>query len=360
MNIWMIGIIEAFAITFLTVPLAIHFAKKYGVVTDARSKSHPAHTHQGIIPRWGGAPIILGITIAALPLVINNTLLRFVLLGAVFTTIVGLIDDKYDLSPYLRLALNGAAATLAVVGGLGIPFITSPFDSIVQLSVFQINIAFFGHPLNILWLSDILAVVWIMWCMNMVNWSKGVDGQLPGFTAIAALLLGVLALRFTRHEVAATSVALLAFIVAGAFGGFLPWNFYPQRILAGYGAGSLAGYMLGVLSILAWGKLGMMLLVLALPITDACIVMLRRIAQKRSPFRGDNSHFHHSLLALGWGRRRIAIFYWVVTALLGIFALQVGPSEKFFGFLLITLIIIGIISWSYYFAHNGDSTKIEV
>lgn len=350
MIFWLIPILVAFFCTFFLVPITIVLAKKYKVTTDASHSPHPAHTHHGVLPRWGGLPIIIGILVASVGLLFANPLLRFVMLGALFTTIVGLIDDKYDISPYVRFMLNIGAAAIAVLGGIGIPFITNPFDTVMQLSMFQFNTNLFGYQLSVLWLSDIAAIVWIVWCMNMVNWSKGVDGQMPGFTAIACIFLGFLALRFTRHEVAAQSVALLSFITAAAFGGFLPWNFYPQRILAGYGAGSLAGFMLGVLSILAWGKLGMMLLVLAIPLLDACIIVIRRMAQGHSPMRGDRTHFHHSLLAMGWGRRRIAVFYWIVTAMMGFFALSVGPEQKLFGFLLIGFVICGIVLWSYYFS----------
>lgn len=341
----------AFVIACATTPLAIYLARRYGVTTDSASPSHPAHTHTGVLPRWGGIPVMLGIIIPALFLV-STPLIRFVLLGALMTGIVGLIDDKYDLSPYSRFFLNIASAGIAVMGGLGIPFITNPFSTVITFSTFSFSFSVLGYSVNILWLSDILAILWIVWCMNMVNWSKGVDGQLPGFTAIAAFFLGLLALRFSRHEVAASVVAMLAFITSASYLGFLPWNFYPQRILAGYGAGSLAGYMLGVLSILAWGKLGMVLLLLILPLLDAVVIALRRMSKKQSPMRGDRTHFHHSLLALGWGRRRIAVFYWIVTAIMGIFALQVGPTQKIFGFLLIGGFVIAVVVWTYSFAQK--------
>ena len=86
--------------------------------------------------------------------------------------------------------------------------------------------------------------------------------------------------------------------------------------MPGYSATTLAGLLLAVLSILSTTKVGTAMMVLAIPLVDAGYVVGRRILSGKSPLSGDRGHLHHKLLELGWGRRRIAIFYWVVTALL--------------------------------------------
>jgi UDP-GlcNAc:undecaprenyl-phosphate GlcNAc-1-phosphate transferase len=86
--------------------------------------------------------------------------------------------------------------------------------------------------------------------------------------------------------------------------------------------------MLGVLSILSWGKVGTMALVLAIPLIDAMYTILRRLKNKQSPFRGDAGHFHHRLMEIGWGRRRIAVFYWFVSFLFGCAALLFHQQQK--------------------------------
>jgi UDP-GlcNAc:undecaprenyl-phosphate GlcNAc-1-phosphate transferase len=133
---------------------------------------------------------------------------------------------------------------------------------------------------------------------------------------------------------------MLSFIVSGAYFGFLPFNFYPQKIMPGYGGGSIAGFMLGALSILSFGKLGTAILVLSIPIIDAFYTLLRRIINKKSPFIGDKGHFHHRLLEIGWGRRRIAIFYWSISVILGIASLFLSGFEKFLAFMSVGIILI--------------------
>jgi len=60
-----------------------------------------------------------------------------------------------------------------------------------------------------------LAVIWIIWCSNIVGWSGGVEGQLPGFVSVAALFIGLLALRFSA-DITQWPVIILAGAVAGA------------------------------------------------------------------------------------------------------------------------------------------------
>jgi len=349
----MIGLIVlSFLISFFGVPPVIVLAKKLGMVTLATDSSHPAHTHKGSLPRGGGLPIFLGILIPMLYF-LHIKIVVFLIIGMSLVVVVGLIDDKYNLSPYLRFALNMLASLIVVVGGVGIPFVTNPFSGVMHLDQFKFTLELFGNTYTVLWLADLVAVIWITWCMNMVNWSKGVDGQLPGFVFIAAIFLGIVSLRFSRHDISKEIITLLCFLTAFSFLGFLPWNFYPQKILPGYAAGSLAGYLLAVLSILSWGKLGTLMLVLALPMTDAVLVFFRRLLSGKSPFRADRGHFHHILLDMGWSRRRIAIFYWLVSLITGFFSFWVSSEKKVFGAFLLFFVLSGIVFGSAFFVKNS-------
>jgi UDP-GlcNAc:undecaprenyl-phosphate GlcNAc-1-phosphate transferase len=199
-----------------------------------------------------------------------------------------------------------------------------------------------GH--HTIWIvANVLAVIWLTWVMNMVNWSKGVDGQLPGFVAITALFLGLLSQRFTAHDVSTQTVTYLSFIVAGAYIGFIPHNFYPQQIMPGYSAGAMAGFLLGILSILSFGKVGTAILILAIPSIDAVYVIIRRLKNKKSPFKADWGHFHHRLLEIGWGKRRIALFYWLISLFMGVTSLFLQGSEKIIAFVTIGIMLIVFI-----------------
>ncbi len=324
-------------VAYLATPVTIFLAKKLHLVTD-KNRKHPAHTHTGIIPRAGGFPIYIALLVASFLFLESNKILTGILLSTGFLLVLGLLDDKYDLSPYLRFVINLTISTMVVGFGLGIPYISNPFGGIIQLDTWKLSFDVFGMH-NILIFADLLAILWLTWTMNMVNWSKGVDGQLPGFVSITALFLGLLSQRFVAHDITATTVTYLSFIVCGAYFGFLPYNFYPQRIMPGYSGGAMAGFLLGILSILSFGKVGTAVLVLTIPITDAAYTILRRIQHRQSPFKADWGHFHHRLLEIGWGKRRIAIFYWIISFILGISSLFLTGLEKLFAFLSTGLLL---------------------
>lgn len=333
------ALITAFLLSFLLTYPAIALSKKFNLVTDRKKRLHPAHTHTGIVPRGGGLPIFLALFITVLFFVSMNKIMTGILIGSFLLVVMGLIDDYADTSPYVRFFGNLFISGLVVGFGLGIPYISNPFGGIIRLDQWALPLNIFGSH-SILILANVLAIIWLTWTTNMINWSKGVDGQLPGFVGIAAIFLGLLAQRFTAHDISANQVVIFSFIIAGAYLGFLPHNFYPQKIMPGYGGGALAGFLLGILSILSFGKVGTAVLILSVPLIDAFYTILRRIKDAKSPFRADWGHFHHKLLEIGWGKRRIALFYWLITAVLGAASLFFEGIEKVIAFLAIGILLL--------------------
>jgi len=272
-----------------------------------------------------------------------------ILAGGVVLIIVGVLDDRLDLNPYWRLITCFLAAGLVVAAGIGISFINNPFGGIIQLDQPRIYFELLGETRSIWVLADFFALLWIVWMANIVNWAKGFDGQLPGIVVIAALTIALLSFRFSA-DVTQWPVTILAAILAGAYFGFLPFNFYPQKIMPGYGGGTLAGFMLAVLAILSTTKIGTAIVVLGIPVMDAVYSVARRLASGRSPVWGDRGHLHHKLLdEWRWGKRRTAIFYWLVTALLGATALGLNSRQKFYTIIMLAVGIGGILLWLSFF-----------
>lgn len=334
----------AFIISLLITPVVIWLAKKLQLVDDIKKRYHPAQTHRGVIPRAGGVAIFAAIFLAAFFILPQSKVLFGILAGGFLVVLIGVLDDYRDISPYTRFLSNFFIAGFVVALGVGIPFITNPFDSVIQLDTWRITFNFFGTHSILVW-ADAFALLWIVWLMNIVGWSGGVDGQLPGVVVIAALVIAGLSQRFAAHDISQLVVTQLALITAGAFLGFLPWNFFPQKIMPGYGGKSLAGYLLAVLSILSGAKVGTAILVLGIPMIDGLVTLIRRLLKKKSPFKADRGHLHHLLLDLGWSKRRIAVFYWLVTAILGVFALSLNSQGKFFAFVLLGVVLVGLITF---------------
>lgn len=334
-------------LAFLITPLIIKLYRQKKWLDDPSQNTHAKKTHQKAVPRGGGLVIFLSVLIGALFFLNFDKYLIGILLGALVLTVVGFIDDLYDIHPLWRLG-TGIIAGLFVVGsGIGIAYLSNPFgEGVIHLNQPQLAFYLFGKTRTIWVLSDLLALIFIIWNMNIVNWSKGVDGQMPGFVSIALVFIGVLSYRFI-DDPTQFNTAYLSFIAAGAFAGLLFWNFYPQKIMPGYGAGSLAGYFLSVLAILSGAKLATTLMVLAIPTADALFTISRRIIAGKSPLWGDRGHLHHKLLDVyGWGRRRIAVFYWLTSLSMGMLSLYLNTTGKIITMVLVTSVVFFFLIWT--------------
>lgn len=332
----MIGFILAFVISYLLSQLVCKFGRQLKILDDPKSHKHPKVIHSTTVPRGGGIPISVTVIIILLIFAGLSQQTIGIMTGIIILAVTGFIDDRFEerFSPYSRLVLNIIAAGIVVFCGISIGYITNPFGGILHFN---------------LWVSGALTVFWLVWMQNIVGWSSGVDGQLPGFVIIAALTMAVLGKSFGENQ-NQTLVVVLALATAGAYAGFLPWNWFPQRMLPGYGGKSLAGYLLGILAILSSAKVGAMLLVLGIPVLDAIRVILKRLSEGRSPVWGGREHFHHYLLDLGWGKRRIAIFYWVVSGILSILSLYLNSGAKYFTMATGALLFFGLFAWWNYWS----------
>lgn len=343
-NLFFLPWVVAAFVAFLTTPLVIKFAGRLGIIDDPKKNKHPKVIHTVPTPRGGGIPIFLALLTASLIFLPIDKHLIGILVGALILVVMGVLDDKYNLNPYLRLALGFLAAAAPIAAGIGIAFITNPFGGTIDLSHPQIVFNLFGT--HSIWLfADLFALFWITFLMNMINMgAKGVDGQLSGVTVIAALTIAALSNRFSA-DITQWSVIILAAITAGAYLGFLPWHVFPQKIMPGYGGSTLAGYLLGVLSILATAKVGILLVVLGIPIIDTGYVIFQRIRHGKSPVWGDRNHLHHKLLDAGLSKFQVALFYWGFTSILGIIALYLNTSAKIYTIVGVVVALGGLIIW---------------
>ncbi|HTK03944.1 MAG TPA: MraY family glycosyltransferase [Alphaproteobacteria bacterium] len=351
-SLFLFPLVVAGIISCVTTPLIIKFAKKLGIIDDPASNKHIKVIHTYPIPRGGGIPIFIALVITSLFFLPIDKHLLGILLGALILVVVGFLDDKYNLNPYLRLGLGFLAALMPIAAGIGIAFINNPLGGVIDLSQPQIIFDFFGkHSIWII--SDIFALFWITFLMNTVNMgAKGVDGQLSGVIAIAAITIALISFKFFG-DASQWPVIILAGITAGAYLGFLPWHVFPQKIMPGYGGSTIAGYLLAILSILSTTKVGVLLVVLGVPLIDTGYTVIRRLISGKSPVWGDRGHLHHRLLDLGLSKGQVAIFYWIITALLAVLALNLNTASKLYTMVTVAVLVGGLIIWITY--HSKSS-----
>lgn len=344
----LVALAAAAVLAGLITPLVIVLYRHFRLVDDPSSSRHPKIVHRYPVPRGGGIAIFGAITVAALLFLPADKHLVGILIGLGILMLTGLVDDIFNIHPLWRLILVVLAGAAVVAAGIGIPFISNPIGGTIPLNQPQIPFYWLGKWRTIWLLADLFALIWIVSLSNFTNWSSGLDGQLAGMIIVASLTIGVFSLRFSA-DITQWPVIVLAFITAGAYLGFLGFNFYPQKIMTGYGGGTMGGYMLAVLSILATTKVGTIAFVLAIPVIDALYSILRRLYRKKSPWWGDAGHLHHKLMLLGWGKRRIAVFYWILTGILGVLALYLGPMAKIAILTIVSLLLTAFMIWIKYF-----------
>jgi UDP-GlcNAc:undecaprenyl-phosphate GlcNAc-1-phosphate transferase len=220
--------------------------------------------------------------------------------------LVGAIDDRRSLNPWLKLAVEA---------GVAVPIV---LWCEVRLLSFLGSVP-----------SALLTVLWIVVVVNAVNFIDNMDGLAGGVSAIAAALFAA-ACVVNRQWLIAATLALLV----GALCGFLVFNFPPARIFMGDAGSLVVGFLLAVLTVRTtyydpqlgggWYGVFMPLLVLAVPLYDLVSVTLIRLAQGRSPMVGDQRHLSHRLVQRGLSPRGAVVVIWAATAVAGIGGISLG------------------------------------
>jgi len=234
-----------------------------------------------------------------------------VLIGASVITLVGALDDRFELPPGVKLAGQVVAAIIVVHFGVAVKAITLPF--IGQLHFPNVGATNAG---------PILTVVGLVVMMNVVNFSDGVDGLAAGVCVIIAAAMAVIAFDLARPE-----PGVLAALTAGAALGFLFYNFPPASSFMGDCGANLLGLLMGVIAVEAAVKVAAVvsfvlpLILLAVPFLDTTFVVLKRLKYKQPIYRGDTEHFHHRMARIGFSSRRTIAYLYAWTLLLAGLAL---------------------------------------
>ena len=329
MQLNLIVFLIAASVAAIFTPVARWAGERFGMMAEPAGR----HQHPGRIARSGGISVFAGFMLAAVvalwaaPLSNSDDLKRIagVLIGTAFVFVLGLVDDKKELSAAPQFVGQVAAAVIALIATVWIQEVTLPFFG------FQHFPWYVTYPLTILWITGM---------MNTVNFLDGLDGLATGVAAIAGLLFAAHMMSLGQQR-----IALYALAFSGACVGFLPFNFSPARIFLGSAGAMVLGYGLATLSILAPARVATALLVMAMPIADTAWQIINRWRSGRSPFTGDRGHLHFRLLDLGWPQRRIVPLYWACCALFGALSLLLDSRlSKLAAFIILIIVVGGVLA----------------
>ncbi|NLJ81129.1 MAG: undecaprenyl/decaprenyl-phosphate alpha-N-acetylglucosaminyl 1-phosphate transferase [Firmicutes bacterium] len=287
-----VAFVIAAGVTAALTPLARRLALWAGLVDHPS----PRRINKVPMPTGGGLAIYLGFLFASLS---GGTPHFAVTAGAgLLILAVGVLDDRYQLSPGVKFAGQFFSVLIYVLWGPRIEFISNPFGEML----------FLGR------LAVPLTMLWVLTLINIMNFIDGIDGLTVGITLISAVALTTLAWSLQRYD-----AALLAVILAGVSLGFIPYNFNPARVYLGDGGAMLLGFLLaavsteGALKGAATIGLSVPISILAVPVTDLLCAVVRRLQQGVPIYQADRAHFHHRLLDLGFTQRQVVYLAYLIT-----------------------------------------------
>ncbi len=326
----------AAAVTFLLTPVVRVAARRWGAVARPRDRD----VHAIPTPRLGGVAIYAGMAVALLVAQLMPTLRRAYDTGSETTALLvaggiicllGVLDDRWELDSLTKLAGQVFAAGVMVLLGVQLLVLYVPFGEVGTLSFARND-------------SVGLTVVLCLLTINAINFIDGLDGLAAGVSAISALAFFAYSYHLAREGYGDVAFApsLLTAVLAGACLGFLPHNFSPARIFMGDSGSMLIGLTLAASAVTASSGADtqtfagsaadafpmylpflLPFVVLAVPLVDLVLAVVRRVSAGRSPFSPDKLHLHHRLLEIGHSQRRavLLIYLWAGVLAFGAVAL---------------------------------------
>jgi len=328
----------AFVLSLLITPVVRKYALQAGFCDqpDGGRKKHLTATAVG-----GGVAVLFGFFGAIfIPLASPNVwggelsqdplFLIGLMVSATVLCGVGLIDDRIRLRGRQKLVGQACAATILILSGLLIESVTI-FD-------YQLDLGLLAFPFTLFW---------ILGAINALNLIDGVDGLATSVGLI--LSIGLAGMCFLSHH---WSDGVLALMIAGSLAGFLYHNLPPAKIFLGDGGSMLIGLVLGALAIRSSLKgpatiaLAAPTAIMAVPIFDVLMAILRRKLTGRSLYAHDRGHLHHRMQAKGYSTTKLLLIFGSLCTLtvLGAFVsvyqknemLAFGSVVAVFGMLIVT------------------------
>ncbi len=307
----------------------------------------PGHRkkHEKAVPTAGGIALFAGFHLACAAVFLVHWQSFNAILGidwwfsflplSFAVTVLGLLDDRFDLRASVKLAGQVLLAGAAYAAGYRLQNILG-----AQLPM---------------WLDLLFTLVWFLALMNSFNLIDGMDGLAAGIALIAAIGIGT-SLLFRKSP----GDVLLFVGLAGTCLGFLRYNYYPARLFMGDAGSLFIGFTLAALTISTQTKgpaiavMGVPLLALGVPLFDTIMAVWRRTVRRvlktapgenviKGVATADADHLHHRLLKKGFSTHQVSLLLYGATIMLVV----IGVLSSIFHNRSLGLIGLAIVLASY-------------
>lgn len=330
---------------------------KYFPALGFVDKPRKLHIHKTPVPSGGGIVIFITFfvifTFYILFCIINGKsfflsenliFIKQIFPPVLLLIIIGLVDDKYEISPLVKFFFQISAASWCYFIGIKISTI-------------------FGYQLPV-YLSIIATVLWITAFINSFNMIDGLDGLACGIGFFSFLCMGIIFIISSHFSINDASAPLILTTTCLAF---LIYNFFPAKIYLGDTGSTFIGFMVSVFGIkyvsISKDLTAMYVPILAavIPVLDVILAVWRRSAKKillklntnikqesktKVKLTGrDLEHIHHRVLGTNKSHLKTVIkLYNLSTIGVLISIIMELLNHDFDIFLLIILLIIVFIT----------------
>jgi Fuc2NAc and GlcNAc transferase len=280
----------SFVLALVLTPVVRKIARQRAILDLPNDRS----SHAIPVPRVGGTAIVLGTVLGAFAAV-QYVDWRLALLGvaSLILAVMGLYDDLRPISVIQKYVPQIVATVIAVIAldpafHVTLPFLSFNIDGIA---------------------ASVVAAIWIVAFINVLNFMDGIDGLAAGSGALIAF--GVLMLT-------SGAGAFMLLPLAGALLGFLVWNIEPSSIFMGDAGSQFVGYVLAV-GVLHWPEKRVdpvaMIIIFAPLLFDTGLTLIRRLLTGKNIFQAHREHLYQRLSGLGYSHRAVANLYYLLCAM---------------------------------------------
>lgn len=341
--------------------------RKFAIVAGAMPPVRARDVHREPTPRLGGIAMFGGLCAGLLVasqltnlgrLFIQSADVRALLSGAGIMWVLGVLDDKWGVDALVKLGGQMIAAGVMVWQGVTVISIPVPGYGSVAVTPTQ---------------GMIISVALVVVMVNAVNFIDGLDGLAAGMVCIAAMAFFLYSYRlwYGYGINDAAPAVLFSAVLIGMCLGFLPHNLHPARIFMGDSGSMMLGLMLAVAAISITGRVDpdlitdrtgsktatvhalvpiyipllLPLTVIALPLADLLLAVVRRTWAGKSPFAADKQHLHHRLLEVGHSHSRavLIMYFWAALIAFGTVAVSITNTARAVVLAFAGLCLVGIV-----------------
>ena len=317
---WIINghnVFEIVLVTFLVSALLVPLTKKIAHHVGAMDIPNERKIHKLPIPRLGGLAIYGAFLLGYILYGDVTTQMLSILIGSFLIILVGFIDDIKPVRAMYKFLVQIVASLIVVIYG----------------QIYFTEITFLGlHLVFSKLTSYILSTFFILAISNAINLIDGLDGLSSGISSIYFLTIAIIA--FILNKTGGLDI-ILSLIMLGSTLGFLVHNFPPAKTFVGDSGSVFLGFMISVIALLGFKvatltSLVIPITILAIPILDTVMAILRRILKGESIGTPDKEHFHHQLLKMKFTPRVSILIIYSINIIFSVISILyvIGDSRE--------------------------------